>query len=55
MAQVSISVADIQIGVEDEDESAKALKKLALSIVNELVDKLGVHPADDKDEEDVDG
>lgn len=54
MAQVSISVADIQIGVEDEDESAKALKKLALSIVNELVDKLGVHP-DDKDEEDVDG
>jgi hypothetical protein len=50
MAQVSISVADIQIGVEDEDESAKALKKLALSIVNELVDKLGAHP-DDKDEE----
>ncbi|NUP75216.1 MAG: hypothetical protein HOQ07_11300 [Sinomonas sp.] len=49
MAQVSISVADIQIGVEDEDASAKALKKLALGIVSELVEKLGVHEKEGED------
>ena len=54
MAQVSISVADIAIGVEDEDESAAKLTKVALSIVRELVDTFGVHPAPE-DEESTDG
>lgn len=55
MAQVSISVADIQIGMEDEDASAKALKRLALSVIHELVDTFGVHPGEKDEEEGKDG
>jgi hypothetical protein len=55
MAQVSISVADIQVGVEDEDATAKALRKIALGIVQDLVDTLGVHPAEKDEEERGDG
>jgi hypothetical protein len=53
MAQVSISVGDISVGVEDEDASAKSLRKVALSVVHELVGTFGTRPADD--EEDADG
>lgn len=42
MAQVSISVADITIGLEDEDETAQKLKAIALKAVIELVEIFGV-------------
>lgn len=51
MAQVSISVADIAIGIEDEDASAKKLRAIASSIIAELVDTFGVSPAPEESEE----
>ena len=37
MAQVSISVGGIDIGIEDEDATAKSLRRLAVSTIKELV------------------
>jgi len=52
MAAVSISVGGIAIELGDEDESAKALTRLALKTVTKLVEYL----ADEtEDEEEVDG
>ena len=51
MAAVSISVGGIAIELGDEDESAKALTRLALKTVTKLVEYL----ADETDEEEVAG
>ena len=53
MAQVSISAGDIQLGLEDEDESAKKLAILALKVIDQIVERLGkpVSTEGDDDEE----
>ena len=49
MAQVSISAGDIQLGLEDEDESAKKLAGLALKVIDQIVERLG-KPVEDEEE-----
>lgn len=41
MAQVQISASDVTVAIEDEDAEAKALKKLALEAIREVVDIFG--------------
>lgn len=54
MAQVTISVGGISVGIEDEDATAKRLKSLALDTVKDLIELVGVEVLDD-DEEEADG
>lgn len=49
MAQVSISVGDISVGVEDEDATAKSLRKVAVGILDGLIAQLEAKPVDEED------
>jgi hypothetical protein len=40
VASVTISVGDISVGYEDEDEDAKSLNRLAEKTIERLVEKL---------------
>lgn len=52
MAQVSISFGDIAIGIEDEDATAKSLRRLAVSTIVELVEVFGCPIPDEEDADD---
>lgn len=51
MAQVSISIGGISIGIEDEDATAKHLRRLALGTVRDLIEIVGVEVLDDESDE----
>lgn len=55
MAQVTLSIAGIEVGIEDEDSGFKPLARKARSLIFELIDiaaSLGQEDEDDDEETD---